>query len=85
MPQKPQAATRGDGGSNAGCTWLELYPPWPLCRCRAAAGASLARAGFGLCLSSHTVPDDPDRRNVSLDRCNPAIDEPTSEEYRTSR
>jgi hypothetical protein len=24
-------------------------------------------------LSSHTIPDDPDRRNVSLDRCSPAM------------
>jgi hypothetical protein len=24
-------------------------------------------------LSSHTSPDEPDRRNVSLDRCSPAM------------
>ena len=74
--QKPQAATRGDGGSSAGCTWpVVLYPPWPLRCCR----ASLGRAGLvsspdaDWCLFSHTVPDDPDRRYVSLDRCSPAM------------
>ena len=80
--QKPQTATRGDGGSSAGGTRpVVLYPA---CACPAERLRSTARAAppsssaAGLIspemfLSSHTSPDEPDRRNVSLDRCSPAM------------
>ncbi|GJN17934.1 hypothetical protein PR202_gb05042 [Eleusine coracana subsp. coracana] len=61
-----------------------LYPPCPLeplrC-CRAATAAAGGVASFfaassarrRLELASHTMPDDPDRRNVSLERCSSAM------------
>lgn len=85
-PQKPQTPTRGDGGSSAGETRPApaLYPPCPLDRLRCTRaggeGPSSRRPGDGLisperCLSSsHTIPDEPERRNVPLDRCSPAMD-----------
>lgn len=57
-----------------------LYPPCPADRLRstlAAAPPPPPSAGLispDRCLSSHTSPDEPDRRNVSLDRCSPAMD-----------
>lgn len=81
--QKPQTATRGDGGSSAGGTRpVALYPacacPAERLRSTALAAPPPSSSAAGLIspekfLSSHTSPDEPDRRNVSLDRCSPAM------------
>lgn len=71
--QKPQTATRGDGGSRAGETRPAdaLYPASPVERLRSARTGLLSPDRW--LSSSHTIPDEPDRRNVPLDRCSPAI------------
>ena len=80
--QKPQTPTRGDGGSSSCDTRPAaalLYPAWPCDRLRCTrAGGPGGDVGLAIsperCLSSsHTIPDEPERRNVPLDRCSPAI------------
>ena len=72
--QKPQTATRGEGGSSAGETRPAdaLYPAWPVERLR-STGTGLISLERWLS-SSYTLPNETARRNVPLDRCSPTID-----------